>query len=304
VNFAPADHPYAGDLDLFGVASLYQKISVAHTRYGQRTLASWLSEPADKAEILARQEAMSELAVDLGFRQKLEAEGMALVEKKRGGTTTISDGPNPARLLSWVKSPGDLAKNPFFTVLSFLLPLATLGGLYAHSALGTPPYYWLVPLALGMVLLGSKKTETSDTFAAVSTTEGAFLRYGALLEHLEGLKPEAPWLRLRSERLLSGKGARPSIVMRRFRTLVSWYDLRHNGMVYPFVNAILLWDLHCTRALQRWKAEEAGELEKWFEVIGDFEAISSIAGLQADEPPRRPSKPGGSRIPCSPHAEG
>jgi predicted ATPase len=283
VNFASANHPYAGDLDLFGVASVYQRISVAHTRYGQKTLASWLSEPADKAEILLRQEAMSELAADLEFRQKLEAEGMALVEKKRGGTTTISDGPNPDRLLSWVKSPGALAQSPVVTLLSFLLPLATISGLYAHSALGVPPY-WVVPLLLGMILLGAKRGETSDTFAAVSTTEGAFLRYGALLEHLEGLIPESPWLRVRAERLLSGKKARPSVVMRRFRTLVSWYDLRHNGMVYPFVNGVLLWDLHCTRALQRWKADVAGELENWFEVIGDFEAISSIAGLRADEP--------------------
>lgn len=284
VNFVAPDHAYAGDLDLFGVASLYQKISVAHTRYGQRALASWLSEPATQEEILARQRAMVELSEQVAFRQKLEAEGMALVEKKRGRSTTISDGPNPARLLAWVKTEGQLAKNIFFTILSFLLPMGTIAGIYAHSVLGAEAYYWLAPLLLGMILLGVEKNSSAETFAAVSTTEGAFLRYGALLEHLEGYQPSSPWLRERSEALLNRKGARPSELMRRFRTLVSWFDLRHNGMVYPFVNAILLWDLHCTRALQRWKSDVGSELDRWFEVIGDFEAISSLAGLYADEP--------------------
>jgi DNA mismatch repair ATPase MutS len=55
-------------------------------------------------------------------------------------------------------------------------------------------------------------------------------------------------------------------------------------MAYPFINAILLWDLHCTRALEKWKTDVKDEVERWFEVIGEFEAISSLAGLHADEP--------------------
>lgn len=283
VNFAPADHPYAGDLDLFGVASLYQRLSVAHTRYGQRTLAAWLADRAPAPEIRSRQEAMVELATQISFRQSLEAEGMALVEKKRGSTTTITDGPNPARLLAWVKTPSGVADKLFLTLLSFLLPFTTIAGIYAHSALGMPPY-WIAPLLLGLLLLAAVKKPTTEAFAAVSTTEGAFLRYGALLEILEGYEAQAPWLKERCQRLRSEGKVRPSVVMRRFRTLVSWYDLRHNGMVYPFVNAILLWDLHCTRALENWKAEAGASLSGWFEIIGDFEALSSLAGLYADEP--------------------
>ncbi len=283
-NFAPADHTYSGDLDLFGVGSLYQRISVAHTRYGQRTLADWIAQPSEIAEIKQRQQAVLELSPNLEFRQELEAEGMALVEKRRGEVMELSDGPNPARLLEWVEKPGKLAGQWVVTALSFLLPIAVFAGIYAQLWLDQSPLAWIAPVLLGMVLLTVTKTATSDAFAAVSTTEGAFLRYGALLEQLEKHEAKTEWFAERRKRLLSESSARPSAVMRRFRNLVSWYDLRHNGMVYPFVNAVLMWDLHCTRALENWKRDAGKDLKRWFEIIGEYEAISSLAGLHADDP--------------------
>lgn len=283
-TFAPKEHLSAEDLDLFGVGSLYQRVSVAHTRYGQTTLAAWLSAPAAREEILARQKAVVELAAQLSFRQELEAEGMALVEKKRGRSTQITDGPNPVRLLSWIAEEGQLRKSVLLLALSFLLPVLTLSGIFAQVFLRTPPTFWLGPMLLGLVLLSLNKKACSDAFAAVSTTEGAFLRYGRLLEILEAYDAKAPWLKERRERLLARQGQKPSEVMRRFRRLVSWFDLRHNGMVYPVVNALLLWDIHMTRALENWKKDAGQDLDRWFTVIGDFEAISSLAGAYADDP--------------------
>lgn len=283
LNFAPEGHGYAGDLDLFGVGSLYQRISVAHTRYGQRILANWIAEPASLGEIKARQQAMLELSPCLEFRQELEAEGMALVEKRRGEFSELSDGPNPARLLEWVEKPGKMAGNLLLTVLSFLIPVAIFSGIYAQVWLDKTPLFWMVPVVLGIVLLSLTKDSTSETFAAVSTTEGAFLRYGALLEILEKHEATAPWFVERKKKLRIDGSAKPSEIMRRFRSLVGWYDLRHNGMAYPFINAVFLWDLHCTRALDRWKQDVGRELRGWFEIIGEYEAISSLAGLHGDD---------------------
>lgn len=284
--FVQADHPYAEDLDLFGPGSLFQRMSVAHTRYGAARLASWLSEPAAPDEIRARQQAVVELKEQLDFRQGLEAEGMALVEKRRGDRIVVETGPDPSELLRWVASREDLPGGPLVTVLSFVIPLATTLGIFAQIELGTSPLGWLVPLLSGLALLAWTKNATSAAFAAVSTTEGAFLRYGALLENLENLEVSAPWLEARKRSLFSQETnrARPSQVMRKFRSLVGWYDLRHNGMVYPFINAFLLWDIHCTRALHRWREGTGANLERWFDVIGEFEAISSFAGFHYDEP--------------------
>lgn len=284
-SFAPENHAYSGDLDLFGNASLYQRISVAHTRYGQSTLVSWLSEAGNETEIRLRQTAVRELANQAAFREQLQALGMALIEKGKGaGTKILSDGPNPIRLLTWAKTRESILENKLILALSFLLPLLSVGAMFAQWLLGLPPYYWFVTLAASLVVLNITKSATNEAFAAVSTTEGAFLHYGEILKLLETHEPSAEWLTKRREQLLRGDGAKPSEVMDKFRGIVAWYDFRHSGMVYPFFNALLLWDLHCSAALQRWKRGSGNELDRWFTVIGEYEALSSLAGLLADDP--------------------
>ena len=285
-------HPYAADLDLFGSGSLYQRISVAHTRYGKAQLTQWLLEPASVSEIALRQGAALELSTMLDFRQDFEAEGLALGQRKsQSGQLEVGDGPDPAPLLTWVRSgiplPGGLA----LLALSFVVPVLTVAGMVATFHFGQHPICWLLPFLFGLVLLRVARKASSETFAAVSTTEGAFLRYGGMLACLERLEATSPWIRARSAELL-GQGAsaqtnvpkeRPSAVMARFRSLVGWYDLRHNGMAYPFINALLLWDIHCTRALQGWRTGAAADIERWFSIIGECEALSSLAGLLHDD---------------------
>lgn len=282
-NFAPKNHEYADDLDLFGVASLYQRLAVAHTRFGQQTLASWIASPAPLGEIHARQKAVLELAGETELRQRVEAEGMALVEKRAGESAQLTDGPNPARLLAWVKEPQRL-QTVMWSSLSVLGPLAVLATIFGMSWYDLPGWAWAIPVLGNVLLLKAASPATSDAFAAVSTTEGAFLRYGALLEILEQHQPKCAWLREKHDSLLSEQGDLPSTVMRRFRRIVSWYDLRHNGMAYPFINALLLWDIHCTIALEKWKTSAGHNLDRWFDAIGKYEALSSLAGLYADDP--------------------
>jgi ABC-type multidrug transport system fused ATPase/permease subunit len=281
-------HAYAADLDLFGPGSLYQRISVAHTRYGKAQLTSWLLEPMPPSEIERRQVAVQELAGMLDFRQGFEAEGMALGQKKsQSGQLELSDGPDPAPLLRWVQTGVSLPGGLALLALSFVIPVSTIAGMVATFHFGLHPISWLAPFLSGLVLLRVARHATGETFAAVSTTEGAFLRYGGMLSCLERLEATSPWIRTRKAELL-GTGQessqRPSAVMARFRALVGWYDLRHNGMVYPFINALLLWDLHCTRALQGWRTGAAAGIERWFEIIGECEALSSLAGLLHDDP--------------------
>ena len=57
-RFAADAHAYAGDLDLFGPGSVYQRINVGHTRFGQEALARFLTAPADARTIRLRQEAL------------------------------------------------------------------------------------------------------------------------------------------------------------------------------------------------------------------------------------------------------
>ena len=70
------DHPYALDLDLFGRASLFQWLGPGSTVGGRTTLATWLLNPAPRAEVVARQAAVTELAAFDDWRLRLEAHGL------------------------------------------------------------------------------------------------------------------------------------------------------------------------------------------------------------------------------------
>jgi hypothetical protein len=282
----PQNHPYADDLDPFGPGSLYQRISVAHTRYGERTLADWLSTPGNPKTIRSRQGAVSALAPELEFRQALEAESLAIVEKRgrEPGTFAIGEGPDPEPLLRWAESPPRLLGKLWVRLLAWALPIATIAGMVLAFGFGYGLIYWAAPLLLELAVLYAVRQPATETFTAVSATEGAFLRYGAMLDLVENLGADSEWLRARQAELRDPEGTSPSRSMRAFRSRVGWFDLRHNGMVYPFINALLLWDVHCTLALESWKAHSGRHARRWFQVLGEMEAMASLAGLLHDEP--------------------
>ncbi len=71
------EHPYANDLDIFGESSLFQAVNRTVTKQGEQLLSQWLLTPCeDKAEILRRQDATSELTADAGWMHQYRATGV------------------------------------------------------------------------------------------------------------------------------------------------------------------------------------------------------------------------------------
>lgn len=282
-RFSDPAHPYADDLDLFGKGSLYQRISVAHTRFGQNALARMLSAPASAAEIAVRQDAVRALSGSLDERQRLEANALAAAEPAGPRKAGPKEAPDPEPLLAWAESEPVLSRRPLSIWAARLLPPVTIAGLVAAFGFGFPALAWAIPLVIQMSIGFSAREATARTFTAVSSTEGAFLRYGAMLEVLEKLEAKSELLDELRGRVTGGEGA-SSLAMRQFRSGVGWFDLRHNGLVHPFANALLLWDIHCTLKLERWQERHGRRARSWFLALGELEAISSLAGLAHDEP--------------------
>jgi len=72
--------------------------------------------------------------------------------------------------------------------------------------------------------------------------------------------------------------------MNQLSRIGGWFDLRHNGLIYPFVNLFVLWDIHCWLAFERWQQRYGDKVREWFATFGDVEALSSLAGFAHDEP--------------------
>lgn len=278
----PSGHAYADDLDVLGHASLFQRINVAHTRYGQTRLAELLLSPSSIEDAKARGASVRALASEIELRQSFEALSLGIAPPQKPGRDRRVNPPNPEPLLRWAEAETELEKRVALVWAARIVPFMTLGGLVAAWHFGKPIYWFTVPFVLAVFLIAITRESTGRVFGAVSTTEGAFLRYGGLLELLERMQLETQLFASLRDRLLGGP-SRPSQSMQEFSRKVGWFDLRHNGLIHPIANVLLLWDIHCVLALEAWQRRSGKAARGWFKAIGEFEALSSLAGLAHDE---------------------
>ncbi|HEY6078291.1 MAG TPA: MutS family DNA mismatch repair protein [Polyangiaceae bacterium] len=282
---SPADAVHvrtlADDLDLFGRASLFQRISVAHTRFGRSALAAALVAEPDPASVARRQGAVRALAPELELRQRIEALASALTRGKSGPTMAAALDPEP--LLRWAESSPRLLRRVGMIWAARLLTASNVI-LLGIAWLGlAPSVYVLVPLTLSLLVIFATRAETQGAFAAVATREGALAGYGELLASLETSTTTSELLEELRARLRQGN-ATPSRAMAQLRSAVSYFELRYQGLIYPFANLLLLWDVHCTVKLEHWQERFGKGARDWFNVLGEVEGLSSLAGLSFDEP--------------------
>ncbi|HKQ69653.1 MAG TPA: DNA mismatch repair protein MutS [Polyangiaceae bacterium] len=274
-RFQSDAHPYSADLGLFGEGSLFQLLDSTHTRRGEDCLAGWLSEPSSKDAVVERQNAVRELALLTDLRENLAVQG----------TLIAADKPDPDPLLKWAEGPSLLSADPLVRWLAFAVPLST-GAAYAFVLLGQfPTKYWLL-LLLGQWLYGmSLMPKIEPTASATSSREGALARYRTMLELIESTNFAAARLtRLKGDLALAKTGRAASGEVRKLSSIVGFLDARQNEVFRLFIGPLVLWDAHCVLALERWQKRAGKNVRRWLEVIGEMEALSSLAGFAHDHP--------------------
>jgi hypothetical protein len=122
-DFCDAEHPYAMDLDLFGVGSLFDLLCRARTRAGEEQLARWLTQHADArvdaSAISARQRSVQALRDELDLREDLAVFGAAARVAVR-----------PAALIEWGRAPARLGaqSRARLAIAGVILPLLSMLG--------------------------------------------------------------------------------------------------------------------------------------------------------------------------------
>jgi MutS domain V len=282
-EFQDPRHPFSADLDVFGARSLFQFMNVAHTSYGQKALAHALSQLDSLEQIVQRQAAVRELVSELTLRQELEAYALRSANppgRSHSRTFSVLD---LEVLIGWAESQAVLSPQLALVWAARLLPPLTLGALIGAQLAGWSPLAWALPLALQILLTLKTAGAANRVFSAVSSSPGAFSRLRPTLRALEKHPFEASLL-VRLGEVVRGNDQPASEQMRRFESVLGWFELRHNGMVYPLINVLFLWDLHCVVAFEKWQARSGRALRPWLEALGQWEALSSLAGLSYDNP--------------------
>jgi hypothetical protein len=268
--YAPHDHPYADDLDLFGDGSLFQLLSAARLRAGEETLSTWLLAPAPPPVIAERQAAVRALSPRLDVREQLALTGADVAAFL---DTTL--------LAAWGKQPA---------LLTAAWPRAAAAVLAASNVAAIAAGFWLDASSAWLALAVGASTAFALAWrrrvTAVLASVNAPARQLRLLAEVLALVEAEPASSPPLARLHARLAATGDTASHRIRSLTRLVDLlesRQNQIFAP-VAMLLLWGTQLAWAIEAWRVKSGWALEEWVAVAGEFEALCSIAGYAFERP--------------------
>ena len=268
-RFRDDRHLYANDLDLFGRGSLFEMLSLARTRAGEETLASWLKTASPADEIRTRQQAIDELTPALDLREALALAGADV------GASVDSDA-----LVRWAEGAPVLPRQWLRGVAVFLTVNAVATAAFWAVTGNSGPF---IALVVAEVLFSVPQRRWIQQ--ALHAAEGPARDLDVLAHVLERLERE----RFSSARLvalregLDTAGVPASRAIGRLRRLVELHDWQHNQFFAPFA-AALLWGTHLAWAIERWRRQHGVQVGGWLRTVGDFEALGSLSAYRYEHP--------------------
>ncbi len=286
-RFLDEKHPYAADLDLFGSGSLFELLCTARTRTGEETLAGWLLAPAAAEEIRERQEAVAELRPLLDLREDLALlgadvpVGVDLDAVAAWGAAAPLLTPRWPRWVALALGVVTLLCLAGWAaaVFDLLDPNSLLGAFFLHAR--SIPF--LVALAVEAAFAGSWLTRVRQVLQAVERSGRDLAMLASVLARLERASFTSPRLRALRARLDDPHGAPPSQRIARLGNLIDVLNSRRNQLFMP-VAYLLLWGTQCAYAFEEWRAVSGKAVASWLRVVGQFEALCSLASYSYENP--------------------
>ncbi|MCP4038362.1 MAG: DNA mismatch repair protein MutS [bacterium] len=270
-DFDEAGHPYATDLDLFGVGSLFERLCTARTPVGQHTLAQWLMRPTTAPAARARQGAVAELATRLDLREDLSLLGEDL--STRFG---------PKALVAWAEAASEFEAKKSLNWIAAALSLLSLAGLIAWLVFGLGPLPLLFALVPQTVFAAALRRRIAPILAAVETPTRDLALIRDLLARIEAEPADSEML-VGLHGRLETKGLPPSQRIAELRRLADLLDARRNQLFAP-VAALFLWGTQLGLAIERWRVQWGHACEDWLVAAGEFEALASLSGYAYENP--------------------
>ena len=280
-RYADYDHPYTGDLDVFGDDSVFALLNRTSSLVGERALADYVRYGLrDVGEIEQRQAALRELAPQLGFRQDF----LAAAPAGEQSAAQLN------RLRAWARAEPQFREG-YWRWLLIAVPLVNVAWLASFFYL--PFYLALLGYAPTAYLLYRQKAKVDTVEAATSEALDQLRQLSAMIGVIGGRTWEAPLLRALAGRLgglrqnatraaeppsadspnadrpagARGAGDRIADLARDVRQL----GIRANPYVIPF-NILSLWELRYARRIEAWKVTQAAVAED----IGGFPAAAAF----------------------------
>ncbi len=274
-EFFSIEHDYSSDLDIFGKQSVFHYLNRTTTSIGKKFLAAWLREFPENLkaeEQKQKQEAVQELAEKIELRQNIQAHGMFIEDSLK-------------RLESFqgvFDEPTAVLNKKILLVFIHVFPLITVGAVVLIFFRVS----WLVALSM-MLIQGlvnrTMKEQRQRLYSLLSRQAKILTAYSRIMREIENEDFSCKRLaELRAELFVKNRAA--SFHIKKMSTILAYFDLRRSREFHGIFNNLLFWDLHCVYRIERWKKRVGPVVHQWFDVIGNFDALSSFANSFFNNP--------------------
>lgn len=272
-EFFDEEDSYAGDLDIFGRSSMYQYINRTCSQQGNKLLANWLMNAADKQEILSRQNAVQELSRQTEWRQELQA---------RSSTSVISFAGQEA-IQSWLKETNSFGQATYWQIILYLVPALAITSLmcYLYDLVDTPRF--LILLLFFSIIASYISRKVNPFYRKLSKITAETNTLFNIINCIENASFQDPLLSALKKQFHT-ETKKASKRVKELNGILNRFDYRLNPIVFIPLNIFLLWDLQQILQLEKWKKQNNQEVSHWFDAMAKFEVLSSIGTLAFNHP--------------------
>jgi len=273
-SFIAKGHDFSYDTDIFGPGSLFQFLNRTCTGYGSEVLACWLSDPYELRTVLReRQQTVAEIGLKIIWRQSFLATGI----------NRNLDRNNILGMTKWLALGQKNKSSAVRRICLLALPslacitlLLTVAGLVHYSI--------FVSIFLANLLIVFVNLKNTQSVHEELTGRYNFLSsLGSLIELIESEQFESTLIEKMKEDI---KGSRLSAVkaLKELSGIIRAFDSRLNIFVGFIFNGLFLWDLHCLRKLDGWKAAYGKKFPAWLDMLGQVDAFISLGNYAYNNP--------------------
>lgn len=272
-HFSPPVHDYAGDLDVFGKASLYQYINRCYSQQGRGLLAQNFLTPLSVQQIEERQQAVTELAPLYAWRQQLQALSMQTPVTER----------TQMQAHLWLQEEREHFKGSGWGIFVWVYSIIAVASAIAAALGYIPTPLFSLLLIIYLVVSSSLSKRAVQAYAHLAGMVKEVDTLHQLMEWIEQKDFKTLLLaRLQGSVTVDGKPA--SVQIKSLKNILGRFDLRLNILVFIVLNSFLLWDVWQMRALNAWRAKNKNKVDHWFNLVAQMEVMNSLATLRFNQP--------------------
>ncbi|MFY7652142.1 MAG: MutS-related protein [Chitinophagaceae bacterium] len=268
-------HFYAYDLDIFGNNSLYQHLNRTTIYIGREKMAELLNKKLPNEEIQQNQQAVKELAEKIGWRKAFTALGKMAADNEQ----------NYQQLITWAstESPQKISKIGLF--IAYFLPLCFITSLLVYVFTDINRYYYLASnfFFLNLIISFLYYKKIKNEIIEADNINKIISSYGLMFKAFENEKFQSVKLQ-RFQQQLTKNGMVVSTQIKRLSTLFASLQTVQNIMGAILFNGAILYHVHTLNSLLKWKKANALNIKNWLAIIGEVEALNSLANFSYNNP--------------------